>query len=53
MLDNLFHTHIILLTKKNSNIRQGWEASLPDVGLSKTLRIRPAPHAANSKEDNT
>ena len=34
-------------------IRQGWEASLPDVGLSKTLRIRPAPRAANSKEDNT
>ena len=34
-------------------IRQGWEASLPDVGLSKTLRIRPMPHATNSKENNT
>ena len=34
-------------------IRQGWEASLPDMELSKTLRIRPAPHAANSEEDNT
>ena len=34
-------------------IKQGWEASLPDVGLSKTLRIRLAPRAANSEEDNT
>ena len=33
-------------------IRQGWEASLPDVGLSKTLRIRLAPRAANFEEDN-
>ena len=34
-------------------IRQGWEASLPNVGLSKTLRIRPAPCVANSEEGNT
>ena len=34
-------------------IRQGYEASLPDVGLSKTLRIRPMPRAANSEENNT
>ena len=34
-------------------IRQGWEASLPDMELSKTLRIKLAPHAANSEEDNT
>ena len=34
-------------------IRQGWKASLPDVGLSKTLRIRPTPCATNSKENNT
>ena len=33
--------------------KHGWEASLPDVGLSKTLRIRPAPRAANFEEDNT
>ena len=34
-------------------IRQGWKASLPGVGLSKTLRIRPVPCAVNFKEDNT
>ena len=34
-------------------IRQGWKVSLLDVGLSKTLRIRPTPCAANSEEDNT
>ena len=33
-------------------IRQRWEVSLPDVGLSKTLRIRPAPRATNSEEGN-
>ena len=33
-------------------IRQGLEASLSDVGLSKTLRIRPTPRAANSEKDN-
>ena len=33
--------------------RQGWKVSLLDVGLSKTLRIRPTPCAANSEEDNT
>ena len=34
-------------------IRQEWEVSIPDVGLNKTLRIRPTPRAANSKADNT
>ena len=34
-------------------IRQEWEVSLPDVGLNKTLRIRPTPRAANSKAENT
>ena len=34
-------------------IRQEWEASLSDIGLSKILRIKPTPYAANSKKDNT
>ena len=34
-------------------IRQGWEAFLPTVGLSKILRIRLVPRATNSEENNT
>ena len=34
-------------------IRQRWEVFLPYVGLSKTLKIRPTPRAANSEKDNT
>ena len=34
-------------------IKQGWEASLPDVGLSKSVRVGARVDPAHPKVDNT